>query len=102
MQNRLQVCYPLPVYRQDRLLICHVCYPLFRDKTVFNAVYRGWQGFKIAAVGSEEEVFANILTAKTVTEIPSHGPVKTTNITGLGAWHLTHALSIFSSASAIY
>ena len=31
---------------------------------------QGWQGFKIAAVGSEEEVFNNILAAKTVSEIP--------------------------------
>ena len=42
---------------------------LFKAKKFYeipNALYRGWLGFKIAAVGSEEEVFNNILAAKTV------------------------------------
>ena len=46
---------------------------IFKQKKFYeipNAVYRGWLGFKIAAVGSEEEVFNQILAAKTVSEIP--------------------------------
>ena len=46
---------------------------LFKAKRFYevsNATYRGWLGFKIAAVGSEDEVFNNILAAKTVTKIP--------------------------------
>ena len=39
---------------------------LFKAKKFYkipNTLYRGWLGFKIAAVGSEEEVFNNILAA---------------------------------------
>ena len=45
---------------------------LFKKKfyDIPNALYRGSLGFKTAAVGSEEQVFDNILAAKTVTEIP--------------------------------
>ena len=44
---------------------------LFKKKfyDIPNALYRGSLGFKTAAVGSEEQVFDNILAAKTVTEI---------------------------------
>ena len=46
---------------------------LFKEKKFYeipNSIYRGWLGFKIAALGSEENLFNNILAAKTITEIP--------------------------------
>ena len=76
---------------------------LFKKKKFYeipNALYRGWLGFKIAAVGSEEQVFDNILAAKTVTEIPRasknrrvEGP------TGAAKWDVTSPenLALFKS-----
>ena len=65
---------------------------LFKQKKFYeipNAVYRGWLGFKIAAVGSEEEVFANILAAKTVTQIPRAKKRRVDGPTGAAKWDVT-------------
>ena len=75
---------------------------LFKKKfyDIPNALYRGSLGFKTAAVGSEEQVFDNILAAKTVTEIPRgsknrrvEGP------TGAAKWDVTSPenLALFKS-----
>ena len=46
---------------------------LFKEKMFYeipNPIYRGWLGFMIATLCSEENVFDNILAAKTITKIP--------------------------------
>ena len=46
---------------------------LFKEKKFYdfsNPIYQGWLGFMIATLCSEENVFDNILAAKTITEIP--------------------------------
>ena len=65
---------------------------LFKQKKFYeipNAVYRGWLGFKIAAVGSEAEVFANILAAKTVTQIPRAKKRRIDGPIGAAKWDVT-------------
>ena len=75
---------------------------LFKEKKFYeipNALYRGWLGFKIAAVGSEEEVFDNILAAKTVTSIPRGKKRKVDGPTGAAKWDVTSAenLALFKA-----
>ena len=75
---------------------------LFKAKKFYeipNALYRGWLGFKIAAVGSEEEVFDNILAAKTVTEIPWSKKRRVEGPAGAAKWDVTSAenLALFKS-----
>ena len=46
---------------------------LFKEKMFYeipNPIYRGWLGFMIATLCSEENVFDNILAPKTITKIP--------------------------------
>ena len=65
---------------------------LFKQKKFYeipNAVYRGWLGFKIAAVGSKAEVFANILAAKTVTQIPRAKKRRIDGPIGAAKWDVT-------------
>ena len=75
---------------------------LFEAKKFYeipNALYRGWLGFKIAAVGSEEEVFNNILAAKTVSEIPRAKKRRLEGPTGASKWDVTSTenLALFKS-----
>ena len=74
---------------------------LFKAKRFYevsNATYRGWLGFKIAAVGSEDEVF-NILAAKTVTKIPRAKRRRLEGPTGAAKFDVTSPenLALFKS-----
>ena len=65
---------------------------LFKEKKFYeipNPIYRGWLGFKIAAVGTEENVFDNILAAKTITEIPRKKKRRVDGPTGAAKWDVT-------------
>ena len=75
---------------------------LFKAKKFYeipNALYRGWLGFKIAAVGSEEEVFNNILAAKTVSEILWAKKRRLEGPTGASKWDVASSenLALFKS-----
>ena len=46
---------------------------LFEEKKFYEVpdpIYRGWIGFKIAVLGTEENMFHNSLAAKTIAKIP--------------------------------
>lgn len=65
---------------------------LFKEKKFYevpNPIYRGWLGFKIAVLGTEENVFDNILAAKTVTEIPRAKKKRVEGPTGAAKWDVT-------------
>ncbi len=53
-----------------------------------DPIYRGWLGFKIAVLGTEENMFHNSLAAKTIAKIPRaekrvEGPI------GAAKWDVT-------------
>ena len=64
---------------------------LFKEKKfceVPDPIYRGWLGFKIAVLGTEENMFHNSLAAKTIAKIPRaekrvEGPI------GAAKWDVT-------------
>ena len=65
---------------------------LFKEKKFYeipNPIYRGWLGFKIAVLGTEENVFNNILAAKTITEIPRPKKRRVDGPTGAAKWDVT-------------
>ena len=64
---------------------------LFEEKKFYEVpypIYRGWLGFKIAVLGTEENMFHNSLAAKTIAKIPRaekrvEGPI------GAAKWDVT-------------
>ena len=75
---------------------------MFKEKKFYeipNAIYRGWLGFKIAVLGTEENMFDKILAAKTITEIPRAKRRKVDGPTGAAKWDVTSPenLALFQS-----
>ena len=64
---------------------------LFEEKKFYEVpdpIYGGWLGFKIAVLGTEENMFHNSLAAKTIAKIPRaekrvEGPI------GAAKWDVT-------------
>lgn len=64
---------------------------LFEEKKLYEVpdpIYRGWLGFKIAVLGTEENMFHNSFAAKTIAKIPRaekrfEGPI------GAAKWDVT-------------
>ena len=66
---------------------------LFKEKKFYEVpdpIYRGWLGFKIAVLGTEENVFDNILAAKTITEIPRAKKKRVEGPSGAAKWDVTN------------
>ncbi len=76
---------------------------LFKEKKFYeipNAIYRGWLGFKIAVLGTEENMFDKILAAKTITEIPRAKRRKVDGPTGAAKWDVTSPENLALSRSS--